>query len=80
MEYYLNKHLAHTSLYYSNLIGEMVSRVNGVFIWVFFVVQELLVGLTYHETLSTMRRRLDAFPQDHERYFQRLINVVLAFD
>ncbi|PVH81880.1 hypothetical protein DL98DRAFT_358058, partial [Cadophora sp. DSE1049] len=70
------KNLIQVDSGYSGLVEEIVQRAQGVFLWVSLVVQELLEGLTYHETLSTMHRRLKEFPKDLEQYFKRMIDMV----
>jgi hypothetical protein len=43
---------------------------------VYLVVRNLLEGLTYHDSVRTLRLRLEAFPPDLEAFFQHLINSV----
>ncbi|KAI1172243.1 hypothetical protein F4777DRAFT_562276 [Nemania sp. FL0916] len=64
---------------YVSLIYEVVARSQGVFLWVFLVVRELLDGLTYNDTINTMQRRLEAFPGDLEQFFQHMLDSVPMF-
>ena len=64
---------------YSELIGEVVRKAQGVFLWVFLVVRDLLEGLTYNDTPRTMRLRLDQFPADLESYFEHMIASIPKF-
>jgi hypothetical protein len=65
---------------YSGLVGQIVDRAQGVFLWVFLVVQELLQGLTYYPTPGTLQGQLNDFPEDLDKYFQRMIDMVPTFD
>ncbi|KUJ15134.1 uncharacterized protein LY89DRAFT_587891, partial [Mollisia scopiformis] len=64
---------------YSDLIGEVVRKVQGVFLWVFLVVRDLLDGLTYNDPIKTMHLRLNQFPDDLESYFQHMIDSIPKF-
>lgn len=64
---------------FSDLIQEVVVRAQGVFLWVFLVVRDLLEGFTYHDTVATLRSRLLSFPPDLEQYFQHMMNSIPAF-
>lgn len=50
-----------------------------MFLWVFLVVRDLLEGLTYNDTMKTMRRRLDSFPETLEAFFQHILSSVPKF-
>jgi hypothetical protein len=64
---------------YSKLIEEVVRKAQGVFLWVFLVVRDLLEGLTYNDTMRTMYLRLSQFPEDLGSYFQRMIDSIPKF-
>ncbi|KAK4158728.1 hypothetical protein QBC43DRAFT_143406 [Cladorrhinum sp. PSN259] len=64
---------------YCLLIDEVVRRAQGVFLWVFLVVRELLEGLTYNDTIKTMRRRLEGFPESLDEFFRHMLNSVPKF-
>ncbi|KAJ2967799.1 hypothetical protein NUW58_g10361 [Xylaria curta] len=61
---------------YSKLVDEVTDRAQGVFLWVYLVIRTLLQGLTYHDSLLTMQRRLKTFPPDLEAFFHHLIKSV----
>ena len=61
---------------YSDLIYEVAARAQGVFLWVYLVVRNLLEGFTYHDSIVTIQRRLEQFPPDLEAFFQHLIDSV----
>jgi hypothetical protein len=61
---------------YSKLVDEVTDRAQGVFLWVYLVIRTLLQGLTYHDSLLTMQRRLKTFPPDLEAFFHHLIESV----
>ncbi|KAK4126800.1 hypothetical protein N657DRAFT_176099 [Parathielavia appendiculata] len=55
---------------YENLIEEIAMRAQGVFLGVYFVMNNLLDGLTYDDSVETMLRQLDQSPE----YLQRLLS------
>jgi hypothetical protein len=61
---------------YEALIDEVARRAQGVFLWVHLVVKDLLEGLTYNDSLQTMRQRLDQFPEDLEDFFMHIIECI----
>ncbi|KAI0971271.1 hypothetical protein F4678DRAFT_479605 [Xylaria arbuscula] len=61
---------------YSSLVNNVVEKSQGVFLWVFLVVRELMDGLTYNDTLRIMEQRLDNFPDTLEEFFQHMLNSV----
>ncbi len=61
---------------YEALVEEVVNRAQGVFLWVFLVVKDLLEGLTYNDSVQTMRKRLNQFPEDLEDFFQHMIESI----
>lgn len=60
----------------SEIIRSIVSRSEGVFLWVFLVVRSLLRGLRNEDNLSTLQQRLDALPSDLEKFFERILDSV----
>ncbi|KAK4447839.1 hypothetical protein QBC34DRAFT_466867 [Podospora aff. communis PSN243] len=77
----LNKHpqfstLSRLNPAYREFIASVVTKAQGVFLWVYLVVRNLLEGLTYHDSVRTLRMRLEAFPPDLKTFFQHLINSV----
>lgn len=71
--------LAKTDPGYFELIEDIVSKAQGVFLWVYLIVRDLLKGLTYHDSVQTMRLRIRYFPPDLESYFQHMINSIPPF-
>ncbi len=61
---------------YENLTEKVVARAQGVFLWVFLVVRELLEGLTYNDSMQMMQQRLDQSPADLEEFFQYMIESI----
>ncbi|KAI1739718.1 hypothetical protein F4680DRAFT_133863 [Xylaria scruposa] len=61
---------------YSNLVDEVVTKSQGVFLWVFLVVRELFDGLTFNDTIGMMRQRLESFPATLENFFQHMLDSV----
>lgn len=59
---------------------QLVSKADGVFLWVKLVVNSLLVGLTNRDSIEDLERRLDMLPEDLERlYSHMLINIKPTF-
>ncbi|KAI0103215.1 hypothetical protein GGR51DRAFT_257684 [Nemania sp. FL0031] len=61
------------------LAREVSEKANGVFLWVFLVVRELLHGLNELDDLATLQRRLRALPVDLELYFQHMLDQLDRF-
>ena len=61
---------------YEDLIMEVVEKAQGVFLWVYLVVQSRGRGLTNFDTVSEMQRRLRALPSDLETYFRQMLDLV----
>lgn len=59
-----------------HLVQEISDAADGVFLWVYLVVRDLLNGLSNHDDLSTLRRRLKNFPRELGPYFQRMIESI----
>ncbi|KAI1357391.1 hypothetical protein F5Y08DRAFT_346770 [Xylaria arbuscula] len=61
---------------YAELVEEVVRKTQGVFLWVFLVVRDLLDGLTYNDTIKIIRQRLDRFPEDLDTYFRHIFDSI----
>ncbi|RSL42514.1 hypothetical protein CEP51_016472 [Fusarium floridanum] len=61
---------------YPALPKRICSQAQGVFLWVYLVVRDLLDGLTHGETLQTLLGRLEAFPKDLTEFFQHMIDTI----
>ncbi|BCS03286.1 uncharacterized protein AKAW2_70164A [Aspergillus luchuensis] len=59
-----------------NFVKSVVDTAQGVFLWVFLVVNSLLDGLTNADTVSHLRERLLEFPQSLDEYFQKALMTV----
>ncbi|KAF2707935.1 hypothetical protein K504DRAFT_504141 [Pleomassaria siparia CBS 279.74] len=58
------------------LVPEIVRKSEGVFLWVFLVVRNLLKGLENADTVQELREKLDHIPSDLEKFFRRSIELV----
>ena len=65
--------LRHINSGYQDLVDEIISRANGVFLWVFLVVRSLSRGLTNEDTIEDFQRRLRAIPTDLKTYFKLML-------
>lgn len=61
---------------YMNLIAEIISKAQGVFLWVFLVVRSLLEGLQNDDDISILEKRVAELPPDLESYFQRVLDQI----
>jgi hypothetical protein len=68
--------MSDTSPMYSNLIEEITAQAQGVFLWVYLVVRDLLEGFSHSDTISTLHKRLRRFPADLEHFFQHMIDTI----
>ncbi|PSN65185.1 hypothetical protein BS50DRAFT_496482, partial [Corynespora cassiicola Philippines] len=59
-----------------NLVQEVTDRANGVFLWVYMVVKELLAGLTNYDPLSILMVRLQKLPTDLEQFFLHILDSI----
>lgn len=60
----------------SDLVEEVVKAAEGVFLWVFLVIQSLLEALSNADRISDLQKRLSELPTDLESYFERLLYSV----
>ncbi|KAI0380702.1 hypothetical protein F5Y04DRAFT_257206 [Hypomontagnella monticulosa] len=56
------------------LAAKISNRANGVFLWVFLVIRELLRGLNEDDDFLTLKKRLDALPSDLREYFKHMLS------
>ncbi|KAK6840192.1 hypothetical protein PG987_006058 [Apiospora arundinis] len=68
--------LQETDPNYEGLVSEVVDRAQGVFLWVRLVVQMLLEGFTFHDSVNTLRQRLTSFPEDLEEFFDHMLKSI----
>ncbi|KAN0092287.1 hypothetical protein V8E51_018134 [Hyaloscypha variabilis] len=59
-----------------NLVKEIVSKAQGVFLWVYLVVRSLLRGLTNRDDMLDLQRRLGELPGDLETYFKHMFDTI----
>ena len=61
---------------YRVFVHEVIERALGVFLWVYLVVHELLLGLGERNKLEDLQAKLDTMPDDLESYFKRIFDRV----
>lgn len=64
---------------YQTIIVDIVQKAQGVFLWVFLVVRNLSSGLPNADTFHDLRRRIDEFPTDLDKYFETMLNNIPNF-
>ncbi|KAI0187863.1 hypothetical protein EV127DRAFT_139268 [Xylaria flabelliformis] len=70
------KLLSIDNLQYAGLVEDITRQAQGVFLWVYLVVRDLLEGFSHSDTIRTMRKRLESFPAELEQFFQHMIDSV----
>jgi hypothetical protein len=60
------------------LIQEIVTRANGVFLWVVLVVQSVIRGLAEGDPIFMLRHRVQVFPVGLEEFFRCILTRVEA--
>lgn len=57
------------------LVSDITSKAEGVFLWVYLVVRNILRDLRDgEESYDDLRRRIDAFPTELNEYFRRILD------
>ncbi|KAJ0306279.1 hypothetical protein COL516b_004735 [Colletotrichum fioriniae] len=57
----------------SRVAETIVNRAQGVFLWIYLVVESLKNGLAKGDTFRELQSRVDELPADLEEYFQHMI-------
>ncbi len=57
------------------LVDEIISRADGVFLWVVLVTKMLREGLTNADCISDLRKRLESIPTDLEKFFRHILEA-----
>jgi len=58
------------------LVPQIARKAQGVWLWVYLVVRDLLRDLKGEEEYPLLQRRLDSFPDELERYFENIIDRI----
>ncbi|OAL37221.1 hypothetical protein AYO20_03397 [Fonsecaea nubica] len=58
------------------LVSEIVSRAQGVFLWVYLVTRSLRDGLINGDSLSLLYERVLEMPSDLDKFFEKMIKSV----
>lgn len=61
---------------YTALVEEVCKRAQGVFLWVYLAVRNLLDGVANADSASFLHTRLDSFPPELEDFFQHMIDTI----
>jgi hypothetical protein len=61
------------------LIREVVTKANGVFLWVYLVVQSLISGLANRDTIADLQRRLRDLPPKLEDLYSHMLDRIDRF-
>ena len=58
------------------LVGSLISKAAGVFLWVRLVVKQLLKGLRDGDGIRTLRKKVEEIPADLDEFFMRLVDSI----
>ncbi|PMD42737.1 hypothetical protein L207DRAFT_553693 [Hyaloscypha variabilis F] len=58
------------------LISQIAKKAQGVWLWVYLVVRDLLRDLRGAEEYPLLQRRLDSFPAELEKYFEDILDRI----
>lgn len=78
----LNEHKAMSKLHLeepdlaTSLIAEIVKMSSGVFLWVTIAIRSLLKGLTNHDSISDLQRRLRQLPPELDDLFSLMLRSI----
>ena len=56
------------------LINDIVSRAEGVFLWVYLVLKSVLNGIAELEDIAFLRQRVQTFPADLDEFFRTILS------
>lgn len=73
-----NRRLNNRRAIFDELVHEIRTRAQGVFLWVCLVVHSLREGLVNDDPIGILRRRLEGLPTDLEAFFEHILNSVDA--
>ncbi|KAN0101586.1 hypothetical protein V8E51_012096 [Hyaloscypha variabilis] len=58
------------------LVSQIAEKAQGVWLWVYLVVRDLLRDLRGAEEYPLLQRRLDSFPAELEKYFEDILDRI----
>ncbi|KAF7950279.1 hypothetical protein EAE96_007567 [Botrytis aclada] len=61
------------------LIRNIVSRADGVFLWIRLVLQDIVRGLDNRDSLQDLQERMEMVPQDLEELFSSMLGKIEPF-
>lgn len=70
------KHLASSDPECATIISNISQYANGVWLWVWLVTRDILYEVERDEGVSTLRKIVNEFPSDLEKYFERIIERI----
>ncbi|KAF2817974.1 uncharacterized protein BDZ99DRAFT_514195 [Mytilinidion resinicola] len=56
------------------LISKILSAAEGVWLWVYLVIQSILDGITNDDSYHDLQYRIEELPHDLEEYFQKMLS------
>lgn len=59
-----------------DFVTELRSHADGVFLWVYYVVRNLLQGLSKRDSIAILKQRLREFPDELEDYFAKMLQSI----
>ena len=65
--------------YAAKLIDQVVEKSSGVFLWVRIVVASLITGLSNHDKVLDLQKRLDALPPELDDLYDKILDNIDPF-
>lgn len=70
------KHLSLTDERHRSLVVELSKRSNGIWLWVYLAVRDLLRDIRDNEPYEQLMARLNSYPRELEEYFEDIIRRI----
>lgn len=69
-------HITSDRIDIESIISEIVTRAEGVFLWVYLVVESVLRGLDECDSIATLKQRVLEYPPDLDGFFDTIVSRV----
>lgn len=70
------KSLANSETLFREIVAKITEHAQGVWLWVYLVVRDLVKAVNREESVSTLKRIIEEFPPDLEGYFDQVIKRI----
>ncbi|KAK3375622.1 hypothetical protein B0T24DRAFT_718180 [Lasiosphaeria ovina] len=73
IHWFVEQRLERVRIKSPGLVGQVVARADGVFLWVFLICDELARCMRYQDSADMLQRKLDSLPATLEDYFLKTL-------